>query len=132
MRSSPGDRQALTALAQFLFEFADPRQAEQALVQLLRCAPDDPATHHNLGTVYLRLELYDQAIAAYKESLRWRSDSATTYVHLGMAYKGKGDVATAIECWHTAQRLDPAELVADRELRNVGAHELTLVGSGMN
>jgi GT2 family glycosyltransferase/tetratricopeptide (TPR) repeat protein/SAM-dependent methyltransferase len=79
------DSPALGALAQFLFENASPPEAEPVLVELTRRRPQDAASHHNLGTLYLRLGQHAAAVDAYRTSLKLRPDSAETQKLLRVA-----------------------------------------------
>ena len=58
----------------------------------------DPAhaeSHHNLGTLLMRCRRHDEAVAAYRQSLRYRPNYVPTYQGLGYALKESGRLAEA-------------------------------------
>jgi tetratricopeptide (TPR) repeat protein len=86
-REVPGDLEPLQALCQFLFEGGHLAEAERALKELVRRAPEDGSAHHNLGMVHQRRGQFDLAVASYRQALRFRPDYPATHVHLANALR---------------------------------------------
>lgn len=102
-----GDLTPLRALCRLLFEQGDPADAEKALAELLRRAPDDAPAAHNLGTVYLRLGKPQAAAECYRHSLQHRPNAPHTYLQLGHALSACKRLDEAVAAWEQAYRLDP-------------------------
>lgn len=115
----PEDSEPLRILCRLLFERGDPAAAEAALSELTVRAPEDAAAHHNLGTIRQRLWRHKEAIAAYRESLRLRPDSAVTYVQLGRALLQDGNADQAAEAWRNGLKIDPHNVDARTLLSSV-------------
>jgi glycosyltransferase involved in cell wall biosynthesis len=75
---APNDADVLQARCEFLFEYGELVDSEQALLRLCAVAPEDGAAFHNLGTVYVRMGKMAEAAEAYRRSLRVRPDSPQT------------------------------------------------------
>lgn len=60
------------------FEHGELHEACVALEQLRTQHPTDPAAHHNLGIVYLRMNQHHQARESFQESLRLRPNHPET------------------------------------------------------
>ncbi len=86
----PAELEPLRALCQILFESGDDSAAEQALLDLTRRAPDDPAGYHNLGTLYQRIGRSQLAVTAFRRSLELRPDSAATRAQLEAVLQAAG------------------------------------------
>jgi GT2 family glycosyltransferase/tetratricopeptide (TPR) repeat protein len=119
----PDDTDLLRALCQQLFEQGEPGEAERALRELVRLAPEDGSAQHNLGLVYLRLHRHEEAIEAFREALRRRPDAAQTHLHLGYALKAAGRPDEARAAWKETLRLEPANCAARQELDQASGHE---------
>ena len=113
---SPDDREVLSSRAQFFFEHGTPEEAEAAVLALIALDPADPRSHQNLGTLLLRAGRFDEAARAYRQSLRFRSDSAVTYMNLATALKESGRIEEAVGAWEQVLRLVPGDPTARREL----------------
>ena len=127
------DLEPLCGMCQFLFEHGEPREALQAISELIQRDPEDASAHHNLGTTLLRMGAVDAAIEAFKDSLELRPESATTASQLGLALRDAGRLEKAIEWWKRALELDPEEAIARRALsdhRRIDPRETQLVTEG--
>jgi FkbM family methyltransferase len=113
-RECPGDETALHALCRFLFEHGRPAEAEGPLLELLRLHPEDGASHHNLGTVYMQMGRLEDAVTAYQASLQHRPASVPTLLCLGHALRACGQTDTAARAWEEVLRLDPGHDEARR------------------
>jgi GT2 family glycosyltransferase/tetratricopeptide (TPR) repeat protein/2-polyprenyl-3-methyl-5-hydroxy-6-metoxy-1,4-benzoquinol methylase len=115
---APGDHTALERRCQLLFENGAPAEAEAALRALILRNPQDASAHHNLGTLMLRLERYEEAALSFRQALRHRADAPATYLHLGYALKETGRLEEAIAAWQQVLRLSPNHPAASEELRH--------------
>lgn len=82
-----------------------------ALAKLRRAVELDPrlfAAHMNLGSVTLSYRGYEDARAAFTAALELREDDYDALVGLGVALRGLGDPAAALEAYERARRAIPA------------------------
>jgi GT2 family glycosyltransferase/tetratricopeptide (TPR) repeat protein/SAM-dependent methyltransferase len=114
----PEDIEPLRTLCRVLFEHGDP-DAEQVLVELTRREPHDASAHHNLGTVYLRTGRPQEAVEAYRQSLRLRPDNVETHFFLGNALRDSGRPEEAVMAWEYVLRLAPDHAGAAAALQEV-------------
>ncbi|MEO6361402.1 MAG: tetratricopeptide repeat protein, partial [Sphingomicrobium sp.] len=63
--------------------------------EALRLAPDEPAYLDSLGMVFLRLNRFDESIAAYDKAIRKRPNQADSLMGRALAHAAKGDLAKA-------------------------------------
>jgi tetratricopeptide (TPR) repeat protein len=113
----PDDPDLREPLCRFLFDHADPHEAEGALKELIGLDPQNAAAHHNLGTTYLRLGRPEDAVEAFQQSLQLRPNASGTWLELGNALETCGRVGDAVAAWEQALRLDPGNDGAKRSLR---------------
>ena len=78
-----------------------------AYTKLLKGDPSNPLRHDAVASLYLDAGRFDDAIAAYRESLRLNDESAPTHYNLGFALSGRGRRAEAIAQFQEALRIDP-------------------------
>ena len=72
--------------------------AEQALRSLIARDPAHAESHHNLGTQFMRCRRHDEAVAAYRQSLRYRPNYVPTYEGLACRPQGKRPVGGSRVC----------------------------------
>jgi tetratricopeptide (TPR) repeat protein len=70
-------------------------------------ATGDAKTFFNLGTTHLKLELYDEAIKAFKQAIQMKADYAEAYNGLGDAYLYSGHPQEAISAYTQAIKIKP-------------------------
>lgn len=70
---APEDTRARDGLCRLLFEYGEPEEAERALRGLAEQRPNDPAVHHNLGQIYLRLDRSADAASQFEMARRLRA-----------------------------------------------------------
>ena len=97
VKSCPHDFEARNALCRLLFEHGDPHQAERAHVQLAGLRQDDPCVHHNLGQIYLRLNLLEDALKEFRAADRLRPNCPDILAHLALAHELLGDIREPCE-----------------------------------
>ena len=116
----PGNRTALEARCQVLFDHGPSSEAEAALRTLIDHQPADACAHHNLGILMLRSRRHDEAAQSFRQSLRHRANAPATYLHLGFALKESGRIEEAVSAWQQVLRLAPADAAALEELKQAG------------
>jgi hypothetical protein len=79
----------------------------------VRVTPRSAAMRTDLGLVYARHKLYDQAIASFQEALKIRSDDPEAYFAMGNTYIDTRLYAQAVDAFQQAIALNP---------RHAGAH----------
>lgn len=77
-----GHLQARRALCRLLFDQGSLAEAEEAMWELIKYAPEDGAAEHNLGLIYLQLNRTGDAIAAFERSLKRRPNWPVTLAAL--------------------------------------------------
>jgi cytochrome c-type biogenesis protein CcmH/NrfG len=82
--------------------------------------PTDAEAWHNLGTLFMRSARHDEAVVAYRQSLRYRPNYAATYLNLGYALKDSGRLEEAAAAWEQAARLAPYNPAPRQELSRLG------------
>ena len=69
---------------------------------MIESDPADADAHHNLGIVLMRSGRHDEAVVAYRQSLRYRPNYGPTFMNLGYALKDSGRLAEAAAAWEQA------------------------------
>ncbi len=147
IREYPDDYLALWLLGKILGELGDSREAEQALRQALRLAPDKVQVHYSLGLVLLTQaaeveqkgdkaraqRLYQEAAERSREALKLKSDYGFAHMTLGLALKGLGKRADALKSLREAVRCNPehaqmhyylGDLLAEEERKDEAREQL--------
>jgi tetratricopeptide (TPR) repeat protein len=70
-------------------------QAMQYFQQAANLRPVFPELHHDMGLVYLRKQMFDEAIEQFRTVLEQQPDHGPAVLNLAVAYQMKGDVQTA-------------------------------------
>jgi len=86
-------------------------EAEAAYLRAIKLAPNNPATHYNLGNLCLELERPADAIACYRTALRLAPDHPQILLQLGNAYSTLGkfnEAAAHFRKSTSTGRADPA------------------------
>ena len=106
------DLEVSRARRQFFFEHGTPAEAEQALEVLIARDPEDASAFHNLGTLMMRGQRYDEAVTAYDRSVSLRPNHAATHLNLGYALRDSGRIDEAVSAWEQTLRLAPNDATA--------------------
>jgi protein O-GlcNAc transferase len=86
-------------------------QQDQGLNELQTAAKLDPNVfdyRYRLGSAYLRLNRFDDAIPELKQAVAVNQASVPAWTDLGRALQQKGDLAGAVDAFEKAATLDPA------------------------
>lgn len=102
---------ALNELSNLKIQSGDLGEARSLLNKALLIDPESAQTYRNLGAVAFFQENMDEAIRYGEEARRLDPGYARTWYNLGHAYRRKGDMKKAIECYHRYVELekDPEE-----------------------
>ena len=91
-------------------------EAEAALKQLIRDAPQMAAAHAHLGALYLRTGRLQAAVDAYRQAVALQPQEAKAYHQLSTALAAQGNRTEAVAQLRQAVRLDPADASAHNDL----------------
>jgi tetratricopeptide (TPR) repeat protein len=94
------------------------KQYDLAIEEFRRAARFDPtgAAHYDLGSLFLELDQTEEAIAAFRASLKLTPNSAQTHNNLGIALGIQGRLDDAIGHFEEALRIQPRFVDAERNL----------------
>jgi protein O-GlcNAc transferase len=84
--------------------------AEQAFRMAAAEFPDDPATHHDLGSFLAMNRRFDEAAAAYERALSIEPDDHETRLNLGRVYLAQKNAYAAADQLTAALALAPADI----------------------
>jgi len=73
----------------------------------VRKNPVRAETHYSLGVAYFRLDMYREAIEAYRQAIRIKPDFAEAHFGLGISYLILNDRGSALEEYKILKELDP-------------------------
>jgi tetratricopeptide (TPR) repeat protein len=113
----PNDPGPLHESCRILFDLGDLEAAEEGLQILVSRFPADAAAHHNLGTVYLRTQRFQEAEVESRISLRLRPAFAPSAVHLAFALENQGKVQDAVQAWQAVLAIEPRHKLAHYSLQ---------------
>jgi GT2 family glycosyltransferase/tetratricopeptide (TPR) repeat protein len=119
VREAPGDLDILRTVCHLLCTLGAASSALGYLEELIRRAPDDPAAHHDLGTVYLQAGGFTKSIESLRESLRLRPDHSPTLLNLAFALKENGQREDALATLARILEIAPCDACAERAKREL-------------
>jgi hypothetical protein len=93
--------------------------AVESLRRITVAEPRDAVAWRALGSAYLQLHHFDQAIFAFRSSLKIEPDSPRVFYNIGSAYGGKHDANSAFKWLESARathRYDMTEISQDTNL----------------
>jgi Tfp pilus assembly protein PilF/SAM-dependent methyltransferase len=112
LAASPADASALNLLAAIASNQNQHQDAKEFLVQALRSQPRNPFILFNLGQVYRRLGMNDDAMLHFKKSIALKSDYADAHQQLGEIARSAGDWDAAAKAFRAALAINPAMATA--------------------
>ncbi|MBM3163618.1 MAG: tetratricopeptide repeat protein [Chlorobi bacterium] len=95
----PGLDKALQALGATYFNQRDYPEALVYFTRYQKLAPDDSLRNYDLGNVFLQMQQYDRAIAAYRTAIVNSISFEEAYYNLGVCYLRTGRTAEAEEIY---------------------------------
>ncbi len=106
-------------------------QAETLYLSILRERAEDADALFLLGTLYLQMGSWGQAIPCFGRLITFHPQHVDGFFHLGFAYQEKGEVLEAEQCYQTALKLSPTHVFSRRHLADLlatqGKHQPALV-----
>jgi len=81
--------------------------AERLWTDVIRKNPDSYRAYYNLANEYTDRGMYQQAVAAYQQSISIKPDYARSHNNLGIALTKQGKLDQAIAEYELARQLDP-------------------------
>jgi tetratricopeptide (TPR) repeat protein len=94
-------------LATVCFLQGDLQNAAHHFREVTRLDPLRAGAHINLGAVYNRLDMIDEAIQVLRRGIQLDTRRAEGFYNLGLAYRRKRQLDLAIQAYHEATRLNP-------------------------
>ncbi len=91
---------------QFVKEVTPQEKIDQ-YKQILEIDPDDYQIRNNLGVVYAKLKLFDEAIAEFQKVMELKPEYTTVWLNMGSTYGDMGNLDEAIKCYLKAIELNP-------------------------
>lgn len=101
------DKEEILALAREHFE---QNRVEEALGRIKQLLEDDvvvPGARELAARIYIRLRLYDRAIALLQQCLELDPESLERQLELAMVYQDSGDLDTALDRWDALLQRHP-------------------------
>lgn len=95
----PGLEEGLQALGAASFNQGNYRDALVYFTKYHALSPDDSLRNYDLGNVFLQLQEYDKAIAAYQRAIANSASFDLAYYNLGVCYARTGKGAEAEEIY---------------------------------
>ncbi len=108
LKYDPNDAKIYSNMGVIYFESRDLKKAEEVYLKATKLDPRYIDARRNLGSVYAQTKRFDQAIAQFKEGLRYDEYNATLNLYLGYAYRDKGDLKNSKKYLDLAYQLNPA------------------------
>lgn len=65
--------------------------------QVIETDPDDPMIHYGLGLEYASGEMHTEAVEAFREAIRCKSDYSAAYLELAKSLNASGDTSEALK-----------------------------------
>lgn len=125
---NPNDSRAFRGVGKILATHDDKddhAEAAEFIRKALEISPDDHTTALHAATIFSKLSLIDEAIAAYERALELNPKSHDTAFALGNMMRDKGETQRAVDYFSLAIELNPKFAAAYSNLGNV------LVDGGM-
>lgn len=106
-------------LATVLFLMGDLASSAYHFKEVTRLDPSRAGAYVNLGAVYNRLEMYDEAVGMLRRGIQLDMNRAEGYYNLGLVYRKKGQPDMAIQAYREATRINPRMADAHYNIANI-------------
>jgi tetratricopeptide (TPR) repeat protein len=106
-------------LATVCFLLNDLPSAAHHFKEVTRLDPQRAGAFINLGAVYNRMDLLDEAIPMLRKAIQLDHTRAEGYYNLGLVYRRKGQPDLAIQAYREATRVNPRMADAHYNLANL-------------
>jgi len=124
INEAPSEIDPKTMLAELLAETNQHEEALQLMQEVLVLDPLNPATHFEIGRLYLSLEDWDKAKLSLERSLALEPEQPMALLRLSTVLMNTGDAVSAFRLGIEAYEIDPQ----DPELPGSGATFLYALG----
>src|SRR5438128_4706273 len=94
-------------LATVCFLLNDLTSAAYHFKEVTRLDPLRAGAHINLGAVYNRMDMLDEAVPVLRRGIQLDTGRAEGYYNLGVVYRRKGQADLAIQAYREAVRINP-------------------------
>lgn len=115
----PEDPHIHDGLGTVCFLLGDLHSASHHFSQVTRLDPKRASAFINLGAVYNRLKLYDEALQALRRGIQLDNRRGEGYYNMGLVYRQKSQLDLAIQAYREAIRLSPRMADAHYNLANL-------------
>lgn len=120
VRQSPESRQSWYLLGRTQYSLDHAADAAASFQRCLALSPEDARAEYNLGLADEKLQMPDQARAAYQQAIRWQTQrgiqDAQPYLDLGMLFLSGGRAQDALPLLREATRISPENPLIFQEL----------------
>jgi Flp pilus assembly protein TadD len=106
-------------LATVCFLLNDLPSAAYHFKEVTRLDPLRAGAHINLGAVYNRMDLLDDAIPVLRRGIQLDHNRAEGYYNLGVVYRRKGQPDMAVQAYREAVRINPRMADAHYNIGNI-------------
>lgn len=106
-------------IATVCFLLGDLHSSVYHFKEVVRLDPLRAGAHINLGAVYNRLELFEEALATLQRGIKLDTNRAEGYYNLALVYKQLGQLDMAVNAYREAIRLNPRMYDAHYNLGNI-------------
>jgi len=106
-------------LATVCFLLNDLRSAAYHFKEVTRLDPLRAGAHINLGAVYNRMEMLDEAIPVLRRGIQLDHNRAEGFYNLGVVYRRKSQLDLAVQAYREAVRINPRMADAHYNIGNI-------------
>ena len=106
-------------LATVCFLLNDLETSAHHFKEVTHLDPQRAGAYINLGAVYNRLEMYDEAIPYLRRGIQLDMNRAEGYYNLGLVYRRKGQLDMAVQAYREAVRVNPRMADAHFNIANI-------------
>jgi tetratricopeptide (TPR) repeat protein len=106
-------------MATVCFLLNDLPSAAYHFKEVTRLDPNRAGAHINLGAIYNRMDMLDEAIPVLRRGIQLDHNRAEGFYNLGIVYRRKGQVDMAIQAYREAVRINPRMFDAHYNIANL-------------
>lgn len=99
-------------------------EAKHEIDEVLKLEPGYASCYYNLGQIYMRQELYQNAIDVYKKAVSLDANLKKVYFNIGGAYHYLNDIKNAMKYWQKAIDYDKQNINAYINLAMTSVNDL--------
>jgi Tfp pilus assembly protein PilF len=107
LRLDPDSPRSWNNLGLALRRLSHDREAQEAFRRALELSPGDPQIANNLAVAWIASESWADAVSLLERTARQHPTDLATWLHLGLARRGQGDLGGAAAALERVLELDP-------------------------